>query len=59
MLVEDLSQAKTSRFLKGYGQRSDIVYKEAEIIAKDDAVFKAYIPYFNGQVLFYLHQACF
>lgn len=59
MLVEDLSEARASRFLKGFAQRSDIVYKEAEITASDDAVIKDYVPYFNGQVLFYLHQSMF
>jgi hypothetical protein len=59
MLVEDLSEAKASRFLKGYAERSDIIYKEADSASKDDAVYKDFAPWYNGQLLFFLHQTMF
>jgi hypothetical protein len=56
MLVEDFVEAKASRFLKGYAERSDIIYKEADGASKEKAIRAEYAPYFNGQILFYLHQ---
>jgi hypothetical protein len=59
MLVEDLSEVKASRFLKGYGERSAIIYNEAETAAKDEAIYKDFEPYYRGQMLFFLHQTMF
>src|SRR5690242_1949652 len=59
MLVEDLSEVKASRFLKGYAERSDIIYKEAHTASREGSVHKDYAPYFEGQLLFYLHQGMF
>lgn len=56
MLVEDLVETKASRYLKGYAQRSDIIYKEADAASKEKSIRPEYAPYFNGQILFYLHQ---
>jgi hypothetical protein len=59
MLVEDLSEAKASRFLKDYGKRSAIIYNEAETASKDDAIQEEFAPYYNGHLLFFLHQTMF
>lgn len=59
MLVEDLSEAKASRFLKGYAERSNVIYNEAYNAARDGSVYKDFGPYFEGQILFFLHQTMF
>ncbi len=60
MVVDDISQVRASRFLRGYLERSDIIYKVADSLSfGDDAVHEAYAPYHNGQVRFTLHQSMF
>ena len=60
MLVEDVCEAKASKFLKQYPERTAIIYKEAESRSfGDDAVHEDYKPYHCGQTRFTLHQSMF
>ena len=60
MLVEDLSLAHASTFLKQYARRTAIIYKEAESRSfKDDDIHEAYKSYHYGQTRFTLHQSMF
>jgi len=59
MLIEDLGEATASRFLKGYGERSNVMYSEAYIAARDGSVYGDFVPYYEGQLLYYLHQTMF
>jgi len=59
MLVEDLSEAKASRLLKGYIDRSNVIYNEAYRAAREDSVYEEFAPYYEGHVLFFLHQTMF
>jgi hypothetical protein len=60
MVVEDLAEARASRFLRRYAQRTNIIYKESESRSfGDEAVHKAYQPYHYGQTRFTLHQSMF
>jgi hypothetical protein len=60
MLVDDLSSAKASTFLRQYIERTAIIYKEAESRSfRDPAVHDAYKPYQYGQTRFTLHQSMF
>src|ERR1700674_4380856 len=59
MFVEDLVEANGSRLLKGYGERSDVIYNEAFVAARDGSVYKDFAPYYEGQVLYYFHQTMF
>ncbi len=60
MLVEDVVEAKSgSRFLKGYGERSAVMYNEAYVSARDGSVHEDFAPYYEGQLLFYIHQTMF
>jgi hypothetical protein len=60
MLVDDLSRAQASTFLKQYVHRTAIIYKEADSRSfKDDDVHEAYKAYHYGQTRFTLHQSMF
>jgi hypothetical protein len=60
MLVDDLGEARASKFLKQYAERTNIIYKEAESRSfGDEAVHDAYKPYHCGQTRFTLHQSMF
>lgn len=60
MLVDDLSRAKASTFLRQYVQRTGIIYRESESRSfKDDDVHEAYKSYYYGQTRFTLHQSMF
>lgn len=60
MLVEDLSDAHASKFLRQYAERTNIIYREAESRSYgDEAVHEAFKPYHCGQTRFTLHQSMF
>ncbi|HEX5701886.1 MAG TPA: hypothetical protein VFX97_01550 [Pyrinomonadaceae bacterium] len=60
MLVEDTLEARHGlRFLKGYGERGAVIYNEAHVAARDGSVHPDFAPYYEGQLLFYLHQTMF
>jgi hypothetical protein len=60
MLVDDLSHAKASTFLRQYIERTSIVYKVAESHSfRDPDVHDAYKAYQYGQARFTLHQSMF
>jgi hypothetical protein len=60
MVVEDLAEARASRFLRRYIQRTDVIYRESESRSfKDAAVYEAYQAYLYGQIRFALHQSMF
>jgi hypothetical protein len=60
MLVEDLSQAQASKFLKQYAERTNITYREAEAASfGDNSIHEVYKAYHCGHVRFALHQSMF